>query len=225
MIVGRFQDVTTEVDAEFCERNGIAIARRFTGGGAVFHDFGNLNVSLITRRSEGLSLIEIYERNSALIIDFLERNGVNGKLVPPNSIHVNGRKISGAAAAIGQCFVLWHASLLISTDTLKLQRALGPSLRFKRTSSIRSNWHPVTTLTEVMGRSVHTDDAEKALLESCKKMLGSRIVESELVDHEIRFLKWLYEKKYSLRDWNWNQSWVADALDRKGAGVHTTIAV
>lgn len=223
VIVGRFQDVAAEVDVEFCEGNGITIARRFTGGGAVFHDYGNLNISIVTRRSEPFSVKSLYERNAALITDVLARKGVNGSFVPPNSIHVYGKKILGAAAAVGRSFVLWHASLLISTDTIRLERSLAPSLSFESTSSIRSHWHPVTTLTQALGETVG-DDLEEELINSCEMMFGSRMERSELLEREVQEMEELYEKKYSLRDWNWTKDWNR-GLDRNVGRDHTTIAV
>jgi len=223
VIVGRFQDVAAEVDVDYCERSRIAIARRFTGGGAVFHDYGSLNITIVMPRSEPFSIKELYERNAALIIDVLAHRGVKGEFVPPNSIYVNAKKISGAAAAVSRSYVFWHASLLVSTDTLKLKHALAPSSGFKRTNSIRSRWHPVTTLTQTLGEPVD-DDLEEELLKSCSMMFGSRMEQSELLDHEIRQMEQLYEEKYSLRDWNWNQHW-SRGLGRKVERAHTTIAV
>jgi len=225
VIVGRFQEVREEVDVEFCRENGIAIARRFSGGGAVFHDYGNLNLSIIAPRTNPISPNEIHRRNSSIIVDMLARNGLRGELVPPNSIHVNSRKISGAAAATGQGFVLWHASILISTDTHKLIRALAPSRALSKTRSIRSHWHPVTTLSEVQGRTIDFQHVLKTLIESCGTIMGSLSETNGRLGEEEHSLREFYEGKYSSDDWNWNGKWEPGKELEKSDRAHTTIAV
>ena len=225
VIVGRFQNVGDEVDVKWCEQNDIAIARRFTGGGTVFHDKGNLNLTLVTGHQEGITLSELHERNASIILDLLARLGAEGVLVRPNSIHVGGRKISGAAAALGQRFALWHASILISTDVLMLQRVLAPSRAIKETSSIRSNWHPVTTLAEVLHRSVDLEYVQRTLLLSCMSVLAAKLERSELFEDEKQYSKFLYERKYSSQDWNLHGNWKDEELEGKCGGAHTTIAV
>lgn len=225
VILGRFQDAEAEADIELCRRNGIAIARRFSGGGAVYHDLGTLNLTLVTPPPVGVTLKEIHERNSLVILDLLQRLGLEGTFAPPNSIHVDGRKIAGSAAALGQHFALLHSSILVSTDLDALQRALAPSREFKQTSSIRSNWHAVTTLARILGRHVELEAIEQSLLQSCASVLNARVEKGGLLDEEERMSKRLHERKYSLRDWNWNRNCVERDLGGKSEGAHTTIAV
>lgn len=222
-IVGRFQDVNSEVDVEFCRQNDIAIGRRFTGGGAVFHDLGSLNLTIVTRR-ENTTIGELHERNSSILLDMLARFGVEGVLVPPNSILVNHRKISGAAAAVGNRYALWHASTLVSTDVPRVHRVLAPGRVAKETSSIRSKWHPVTSLTTILGRQVDIEFVKGALLLSCNSILGSKFERSGLREEEEQTAKLLLEQKYSSQDWNLRLHW-NDEIERKREGAHTTIAV
>lgn len=224
-IVGRFQEISAEVDVELCRKNNIAIARRFTGGGAVYHDLGNLNLTLVTQRPLGVPLREMHKKNSSIILDLLAHLGLEGVFVPPNSINVGQRKIAGAAAALGQSFALWHASILVSTDTLVLQHVLAPSRQLIQTSSIRSNWRPVTTLAEVLGGEIEVDNIQQELLKSCVRMVSPRIEKSGFLDTEERYSRSLYERKYSLPHWNLNRDWFEDELERKSEGTHTTIAV
>lgn len=225
VIVGRFQNVGAEVDVELCEQNDIAIARRFTGGGSVFHDMGNLNLTLVTGHPEGITLGQLHEKNASIILDLLARLEAEGVLVRPNSIHVGGRKISGAAAALGQRFALWHASILISTDVLMLQRVLAPSQVIRETRSIRSNWHPVTTLAEVLHRSVDLEHVQRTLLQSCRSALDAKLERSELLEDEKQYSKFLYERKYASQDWNLHGNWKSEELEGKCSEAHTTIAV
>ena len=225
VVVGRFQDVDAEVDLEACRRNSIDIARRFTGGGAVFHDLGNLNLTIVIRRPSSTTLSRIHEGNSSVILDMLTRLGVKGVFAPPNSIHVNGRKISGAAAALGRDFILWHASILVSTDTVMLRQVLAPSQQIMKTSAIRSKRHPVTTLTEELSGPVDMKHVQRTLLLSCQSVLNAKFERSDLLDEEKQNSRLLYDKKYSSQDWNLHRYCEGEEWDRKRGGAHTTIAV
>lgn len=225
VVVGRFQDVDMEVDVELCRRNSIDIARRFTGGGAVFHDLGNLNLTFVIRRPAGTTLSRLHGVYSSVILDMLTRLGVKGVFVPPNSIHVNGRKISGAAAALGKDFILWHASILVSTDTVMLRRVLAPSKQIMKTSTIRSKWHPVTALTEELSGPVDIEQVQRTLLLSCESVLNAKFERCGLFDEEKQDSRLLYNKKYSSQEWNLDRSWEGKELERKGGEAHTTIAV
>jgi lipoate-protein ligase A len=168
---------------------------------------------------------EIHRKNSSIIIDMLAQNGVKAELVAPNSVHVDGRKISGAAAAAWQGCVLWHASILVSSDLSTLNHALAPSRVPQRTRSIRSRWHPVTTMSEVTENSVDIETVQETLIDCCKETLGSRIEITPLSVGEENAARLLYEGKYSLDDWNWKGRWDAPERFAERDGPHTTIAV
>ena len=225
VIVGRFQQVSEEVDVEFCRENGLAVARRFSGGGAVFHDYGVMSLSIIAPQTDPVNLNQMHRRNSSIVLDMLARRGMKGNLASPNSIHVNGRKICGAAAAAGQGYLLWHASILISADTYKLERALAPSRVTKKTRSTRSIWHQVTTLSDEQGQAVNPEHVRATLIESCRSILGSGIETSGLLDAEEKASRLLYEGKYSSDDWNWNGRWGTTEIVGRCEGAQTTIAV
>ena len=164
VVVGRFQNVESEVDVELCKKEHVKIARRFTGGGAVFHDEGNLNMTLVMRRPEGLRLTEFLEKNSSVIMNLMGGMGLKGTFVPPNSIHVGNRKIAGAAAALGRDFALWHASILVSTDLARLSRILSPSTKSAAGRFTHSRWQPVTTLTTAVGKPITVEVVKGRLI-------------------------------------------------------------
>jgi len=224
VIIGRFQDAYAEVDLDVCRQSGIQIARRFTGGGAVFHDEGNLNFTVVRKRPEGISLNELYALNASVVLELLSRLGLKANFEPLNTILVSGKKISGAAAALGHDFAFWHASILISTDTKLLNRVLSPG-RLSVTRFIRSRWQPVTTVTELTGRPVDVEDVKRQLVKSFERVYEARLEAGGLQKEEELGMSLLHRQKYSSSEWNLNHKLTRGAGCRKSLGTHTTIAV
>jgi lipoate-protein ligase A len=201
-VLGRFQYAETEVDIEQCRKDNVQIVRRFTGGGAVFHDQGNLNFTLAARRVEGTSLLEFHQTNASVLMGLLNRLGLEGNYVPPNSITISGKKIAGAAAALNRSHALWHASMLVSTDTLMLERILSPSKEKNKGQFIRSNWMPVITLEEALGKSIKVEDVKTELIDFLIDEKRANLEIGILSKEEEGISGKLFEKKYSSERWN-----------------------
>lgn len=131
VIVGRFQDIDAEVDRGFAERNGIETVRRNSGGGAVYHDLGNVNYSFIRRDDRRLTL-EYFAR---IIMRTLEAIGINSRLeFRHNDILADGLKISGSAQYRHEGVLLHHGTLLFDTDLSVIPKVLR---RYGRVTNIR----------------------------------------------------------------------------------------
>ena len=202
VVVGRFQELSAEVDVALCQQSNIPIGRRFTGGGAVFHDEGNLNFTVVTPRQREISLAEFYKTNCAVISNLLDDLGVKSSYVPPNSIEISGKKVSCSAGALGREFAFWHASLLISTDEQMLNDVLQPSRAGRATKFIRSKWQPVVTLESALGRHFDIEDIKRRLIDSCQTCFGVELENGELSPDEQRLMESLYDRKYSSSEWN-----------------------
>ena len=121
---------------------------------------------------------------------------MESSFVPPNSIEVDSKKISGAAAALGRSFAFWHASILISTDVQLLNRVLLPGKMADKTKFIRSRWRPVTTLEQTLGKHVELKDVEHQLLSLCERAYGVGPVIGELSMNEKQMMESLCVNKY-----------------------------
>jgi lipoate-protein ligase A len=131
------------------ESLGVKLARRITGGGAVFHDAGNLNIACILPRA-------IYRRDEVLrlTINGLARLGVAAEIAGSTSLSVDGRKISGNAFCYRRDHVLHHGTLLWEADLEKLRAALVPDLPDIETRAVASVPMPVVNLRALL--SGHT---------------------------------------------------------------------
>ena len=204
VILGRFQKASTEVDTSLCQQSGIQIARRFTGGGAVYQDEGNLNLTLVIQQGERHTQPRLSETASAIVLDALRSFGLKGSFLAPNSIMLGERKISGGAAASGKGFALWHGSLLVSTNVDTLESVLAPSRQKHTTHYVRSRWHPVTTLEAAVGRKVSVEEVQSKLTESAQEILSAKLEPDGLRADEERWFTSLYARKYSSPNWNSN---------------------
>lgn len=194
VIVGKNQNPWLECDPPLIEREGGRLARRLSGGGAVFHDAGNLNYAFIVRREE-------YDRvrQFQVVLNTLRRLGVAAEITKHHALLVKGRKISGAAFCFRKAAVLHHGTLLVSADLDKMQRWLRPSVRDETARSIRSIPSPVMNLAEVIP-SLTVEKLKEALRESfaaehdpAPVSTGEKRLNFDVIE-ELR-------KKYASREW------------------------
>ena len=163
VVIGRNQNAWKECRCELLREEGGKLARRSSGGGAVYHDLGNLNFTFAASP-------ERYDLASQLdmIISALAKAGIRAEATGRNDMTVMGRKFSGNAFKHTKACSLQHGTLLISADMEKLSRYLRPSeskLKAKGVDSVRSR---VCNLTEF------NPDIS---IESMKKLLAEAFIE------------------------------------------------
>ena len=122
VVIGKHQRLRSEVDQEWAEREQVHIARRFSGGGAVYHDLGNVNLTFIETTSRLPEFVTYLQRT----LDFLNSMGLMAIGGERLGIYLNGLKISGRAQCLYKDRVLYHCTLLYDTDLTALHQALNP---------------------------------------------------------------------------------------------------
>ena len=144
VVIGKNQNAYAEIDFDFVRKNGVHIARRITGGGAVYHDLGNVNYSFIStqRGKEGLDFAYF----TAPMIEALSALGVQAELSGRNDLLVDGKKFSGNAQHASGDRVLHHGTLLFDSDLEALSSALHVDEEKLRARAIRSVRSRVTNL-------------------------------------------------------------------------------
>lgn len=139
IVVGQNQNTLEELDRDFVEANGIRVVRRITGGGAVYHDLGNLNYSFIA--DAGAPEEMTMERFTAPVAEALRGLGLRAEISGRNDILVEGRKVSGTARCLRNGRVLHHGTLLFDSDLAAVAGALRADpekFRSKSSKSVRS---------------------------------------------------------------------------------------
>lgn len=122
VVIGKNQNAYAEVDLDAARDLGIRIARRLSGGGAVYHDMGNVNYTFITSSEKATALDYAYFTRP--ILDALASLGVNAELSGRNDLECAGKKFSGNAQYTGDGRILHHGTLLFNTDAEMMSRVL-----------------------------------------------------------------------------------------------------
>jgi lipoate-protein ligase A len=205
VVVGENQSANAEVRLDACRELGVEVMRRFTGGGAVYHDLGNLNYSICTRKSSPSSLRlqqTVFKRSLYCAVGCISTLGLESGQVPINSIVVRGRKISGGAGAIRWGAVFYHGSILVSTDL----EMVWKTLRWEQTTVlgalVKSTRLPVTSVKTELGREIPIDKVKGALMDAFAGVFGTQLIPGPATDQELQMIPVLVKEKYGTTEWN-----------------------
>ncbi|MFW9964698.1 MAG: biotin/lipoate A/B protein ligase family protein [Candidatus Sifarchaeia archaeon] len=213
VVIGRFQCVHKEVNLSYCTENKIDIARRFTGGGAVYHDLGNLNFSICTNRSNNYvpqTLKEIYETFIGNVSAALQSLGVPTKYDPLSScIRINDLKITGTAGWLKRGVAFLHGTLLINSDLPMLRLSLSPPdgqpifLRDRtRVRCMESRRDNVTNIVDQVRKCPSTESIKIAIVRKIETISGEPVESGGLSLEEKDTAEALYQSRYSQSEWN-----------------------
>ena len=202
VVIGRFQNALAEVNAEFLRERDIQLVRRCTGGGAVYHDLGNLNYSLIADAdASGRLDIAAFCRP---VLQTLRALGVPAELSGRNDMTVDGKKFSGNAQSVRNGRVLHHGTLLFDSDLEVVSRALhadAEKLQSKGVASVRSR---VTNLRPYLHAGMDVGAFRDLLLESFLKDTPGEPY--ALTEDDRRAIEAIKARRYACWDWNIGRS-------------------
>ena len=198
VIIGKHQNAYAEINYPFAKENGIPLIRRISGGGAVYHDQGNINFTFIQKTDKSNQIA--FKRFTEVIIDYFKHIGIEVNVNARNSILIGDRKISGHAEHIFHDRVLHHGTLLFDTDLDALEQSLTPFKEFagKGMPSVRSkvrNIKPYLTLNWDIFQ----------FIQSLIDFLNNYYPHSkpyQLQTNELDIINKLAETKY--KSWQWN---------------------
>jgi lipoate-protein ligase A len=199
VIVGRSQKVRAEVNLEECIKERIQIVRRFSGGGTVYHDLGNLNYTIVLDTDDpiirDLNIEESYKVLCSGIILGLKYIGLNSfiSFVPPGNIFVRGKKISGSAQLRRKNVVLHHGTLLVNSNIEILRRVLTVYYDENVSTSVHS---PVTTINDELNREISITKVKNALIRGFKKTFKINLERGDLTQLENENASKIYYTKY-----------------------------
>ena len=203
VVIGRHQNLEYESDPDFISMKQIKTVRRFSGGGAVYHDPGNVNITFI--RSDGNTDFGFYVRE---VSRFLSGIGIKAQSDDRNSLYIDDKKVSGSAQYIRGNKVLFHASLLFSTDLDNLESALNgktPQLSGTETKDsvafVRSVKSPVTNISYHLNNQIAIENFRNLLFNHFFSLDPASTYYSFNKD-DISGIRELVRNKYSTSDWN-----------------------
>lgn len=199
IIVGKNQNARAEIDTAYVKEMDIPVIRRLSGGGAVFHDLGNVNFTCITTQT-GAKRIDLH-RFAEPVLLALQNLGVPAAFDGRNDIAVNGAKISGNAQYVHHNRVLHHGTLLFSADTSALSQALRPDPLKLATKAVASVKKRVVNIADFLPRSMDVESFIQTLLDH----VGAHFPDSEsgqLGEADTAAISALRDAKYATWEWN-----------------------
>ncbi|MCC6002733.1 MAG: lipoate--protein ligase family protein [Thermofilum sp.] len=207
VVIGYFQDAREEVNLETAMKLGVSVVRRFTGGGAVYHDLGNVNYALSVKMSENIAkdYLNIYGKYLRGALLALEKLGAKPYIENINDIIVSNRKVSGTAASIGKGAEFIHGSILVNTDLTILSRVIKVSptkLADKKVSDVK---YRVVTLESLLARKISYREVLDALVEGFSELLSAEPYFDLPSEEELEVAKILWEDRYKTIEWNFER--------------------
>jgi lipoate-protein ligase A len=200
VIVGRNQHSENQVDRAYVDEHAIAVVRRLSGGGAVYHDLGNLNVTIVLR--EGDRYKNDFTFFTRPVLDVLRSYGVDAQFSGRNDLTVEGKKFSGNAQYYHGSTVLHHGTILWDSDLTVLARVLKPKKRVMA-RGVDSHQSRVANLVSYMPAHVTLEQFASNLR---GQLFGQGLFALEKTHDETTLaVPASLLEKYRSDEWNWGE--------------------
>ena len=200
VVIGRSQNPWVECKTDQMEADNVYLARRQSGGGAVFHDLGNTNFTFLSPKDD-------YDQNAnfTIIINALKKLGIDATLSGRNDIQVEDKKISGSAFKHSSDRSFHHGTVLVNADMQKLGDYLNPhplKLKAKGIKSVRARVANLTEFNESINHEVLSD----AIIEAFCEYYGQKVADvtvEELDEATLAQEPHLNKFYQQMADWDW----------------------
>ena len=201
VIIGRNQNTIEEIDPDYIDAHNIHVVRRLSGGGAVYHDPGNLNFSFVT---DGREDLHNFAKFTGPVVAVLQSLGVAAELRGRSDIFADGRKISGNAQYATTSRMFSHGTLLFDTDMGEMLRAINPRQMRIESKAVQSVRSVVANIRELLPHDMAIDDLKTALL---RGIFGDGTVPTlDLTAVDWRKIEEIAATRYNLWSWNYGRS-------------------
>lgn len=203
IIIGKNQNTIEEINESYIRENHIKVVRRVSGGGAVYHDEGNLNFSFITE-DDGESFHN-FKRFTQPIVDVLQEMGVNAELSGRNDVEIDGKKVSGNAMFTQRGRMFSHGTLMLESDISEVQNALKVNPKKIESKGVKSVRARVGNINDFLPETIDIEAFKQRIL--AKIFDGAENIEEyKLTDEDWEKINKLSEEKYQTWEWNYGRN-------------------
>lgn len=203
IIVGKHQNTLAEINFDYVKEKNIKVVRRLSGGGAVFHDLGNLNFTFI-RNGQDENLVD-FRRFTLPILEVLQKLSVEARFEGRNDLTIEGKKFSGNAEHVYKNRVLHHGTLLFSSHMPDLGMALKINPLKYRDKAVKSVRSRVTNISDHLPHKMDVIQFRDMIMDHIASGHGN-VRHYEYTGEDIRAIQELVDKKYSTWEWNFGYS-------------------
>lgn len=202
IVVGKYQNTAEEIDQAYVDAHGIRVARRLSGGGAVYHDKGNLNFTFIVDRADAPGLnFKIFVEP---VIQALARFGVHAAFTGRNDLTIDGMKFSGNAQYARRGRLLHHGCIMLDSNLTSVADALRVKEAKFASKAVKSVRSRVTTINAHAPAPISMEDFKGALKECA--MASGELEPCTLTEEDLAAIRKLRDEKYATWAWNYGCS-------------------
>ncbi|MBR4771176.1 MAG: lipoate--protein ligase [Bacteroidales bacterium] len=198
VIVGRNQNARAEINQEYIDSHGIAVVRRLSGGGAVYHDLGNVNYTFLDARSRKESSAEMFARFTAPVIAALAKLGVEAKLEGRNDLTIDGAKFSGNAIYVSSGRMMHHGTMLFDTSMDEMAAALSADTSKFTSKAVESRRSRVTNILPHLPKPMTAAE----FIAFIGQEISAEAEPYTYTQEDIQAIDLLAERKYRRAEWN-----------------------
>ncbi len=203
IIVGKHQNTLAEINPDFVKKKNIMVVRRLSGGGAVYHDLGNLNFTFI--RSGDMGKMVDFEKYTRPILEVLNNLSVPARFEGVNDLRIGDKKISGNAEHVFKNRVLHHGTLLFSSNLSDLNKALKIREGVYRDKAVRSVRSHVVNINRFLKSKISILEIRDLIFQHILTTFTDA-EKYELSEKDMRSIRQLMEEKYTRWEWNFGYS-------------------
>lgn len=202
IIVGKNQNTLSEINYDYVKKNNITVVRRQSGGGAVFHDLGNINFTFISCNDKSFC---DFKKFTMPIIESLKGLGINAEFSGRNDLLIDGKKFSGNAQYNYKDRVMHHGTLLFSSVINNVSDALKVKASKFEGKSVKSVKSRVTNISEHLSNPMSVLEFKDYLLNFISNNYDNN-TPYKLTDEDMTGINKLVDEKYSTWEWNFGNS-------------------